>query len=81
MREPSINRRELNTILEDLERAEKLREMLPAGDKRAEVARITKRVREMACEVDGAMSGGRRVENLLARMRNLIKLILDNEHS
>jgi hypothetical protein len=66
----------LNEYLSDLERVEDVRNKLPPGDRRGEVDKIAKRLREMICEADGAICQHRNVENLLARIRNLINVVL-----
>lgn len=67
---------ELNEYISDLKRVEDVRDRLPCGDRRAEVEKIARNIREMLCEADGGISQGRNVENLLVRVRNLINVVL-----
>ncbi len=71
-----MSHQRLNEYLYDLERVEDVRNKLPPGDRRGEVDKVTRRIREMICEADGAISQHRNVENMLARIRNLINIVL-----
>jgi len=67
---------EIDELLHDLKRVHEIEDLLPPGDRKAEVRRIADRIRGMVCEAEGAMIAGRNTENITARIKNLINLIL-----
>jgi polyhydroxyalkanoate synthesis regulator phasin len=67
---------ELNEYYHQLLQIEEMRDSLPCGDYRAEMAKVAQRIREMLCEMEGALAQRRDVTNLSARISNLIKTVL-----
>lgn len=67
---------DLKELMHGCQRVEEIASLLPPGDRRAEVAKIARRIREMVCEMDGAIESGRDVTNLAARINNLINIVL-----
>jgi hypothetical protein len=67
---------ELNEYYQQLLQIEEMRDGLPSGDYRAEVTKVAMRIREMICEMEGAMMNGRDVSKITTRINNLIKTVI-----
>jgi hypothetical protein len=67
---------ELNEYYHQLLQIEEMRDGLPSGDYRAEVTKVAMRIREMICEMEGAMMNGRDVSKITTRINNLIKTVI-----